>query len=119
MAKPQKRRPIRMDQFVKQLDEVGVTDLQAVELNQDTTVYMLLGVGVDVEKVMGLRDRVQTAETSDEAAEAILDYHPERSGEEQLAMVKEAGWTSDQIVALQGAATADMRDEMGKLRPKR
>lgn len=116
-----KKRAIRMDQFVKQLDEIGISDLQEVELDGETSVFMLLGVGVDIEKSMDVRARVDAAENADEAAEAILDYHPdpEITGLVQLQRVKDAGWKPDQIVALWGVASADMREEMGKLRPKR
>ena len=117
MAK--KNRKIRFDQFEKQLEEVGITDLQEVTLSQDESVFMLLGVGVDVEKINGLRDRVESAETSEEAAIAILDYHPDLSGEEQFEILTRHGKTADKLIALWSAATADMRDEMGKLRPKK
>lgn len=119
MAKPQKNRPIRFDQFKKQLSESGIDELQEIELAQDEVVYIRLGVGIDVEATQEFMERVREAETEDEACLEILRHHPGHDAQEQLDRVKAAGYTGAELIALWGAATADMRDRMGKLRPKR
>lgn len=119
MAKPNKKRPIRMDQFVKQLEDSGINELEEIQVTKDDSVWIRLGVGVEVEKTMEFVERVQATDTAEEAALVILGEHPTFTAEEQRDKVIAAGWTDEQLVALWAAATSDMRDEMGKLRPKR
>lgn len=119
MAKPIKKRPIRMDQFVKQLEDAGIDELEQVEIAQGEVVYIRLSVGIDVEKTQEFMERVQATDTAEEAALVILGEHPSVSAEDQLQKVHDAGWTDEQLIALWGASSAAMRDEMGKLRPKR
>ncbi len=119
MAKPTKKRPIRMDQFVKQLEEAGIEDLETVEVSQDESVYIRLGVGVDIEKTEAFMDKIRASDSGEETALVILGEHPTISAEEQREKLHTAGWKDEQLIAVWGAATADMRDTMGKLRPKR
>lgn len=110
---------IRMDQFVKQLEEIGVDDLQPIEVAQGVQVWIKLGVGLDVEEAQGFNKRVQASETSEEAALEILGHHSSISAEAQLQTVLDNGWTAAHLVAIWGAATATQREEMGKVRAKR
>ncbi|QEP08733.1 hypothetical protein [Glutamicibacter sp. ZJUTW] len=110
---------IRMDQFVKQLDEVGVGELQKVEVSKDSAVWIKLNVGIDSADIKAFHDKVMAADTSEEAALEILNHHPSISAEDQLKTYLDAGYTTDQLVAVWAAAGASMRDEMGKVRPKR
>lgn len=123
MAKPQKTRPIRFDQFKQQLDEVGIKELEVVELNGDgDRIYLRLGVGIDVEETQEFMEKVQGCETEKEAVLEILGHHPTISAEEQYELFHENNPHEEadaQLIALWGAATGDMRDRMGKLRPKR
>ena len=123
MAKPQKARPIRFDQFRKQLEEVGVNELQEVELDGDgSKIYIRLGVGVDAEATNRFMERFQEAETLEDTALEILGHHPDRTAQEQYDLLHEK-WpgedTDAQLIALWSTATNDMRERMGKLRPRR
>lgn len=119
MAKPTKKRPIRMDQFVRQLEESGIDELEEVQVSKDESVWIRLSVGLEIEKTQEFIERVQATDTAEEAALVILGEHPTISAEEQREKVLAAGWTDEQLVALWGASSSAMRDEMGKLRPKR
>lgn len=110
---------IRMDQFVKQLDEVGVGELQKVEVSKDSAIWIKLGVGIDGEGLMEFRNKVLKSDTSEEAALEILGHHPSISAEDQLKTYLDAGFESDQLVALWLSAGEAMRDELGKVRPKK
>lgn len=120
MAKPKKTRSIRFDQFTKQLDETGIAELQPVELNGDgDKIYIRLGVGIDVDATNEFMERLNAMDTAEEAAQVILGEHPSITADEQIELMEKNGFNCAQLVALWGSATADMRDEMGKLRPRK
>lgn len=129
MAKPEKLRPIRFDQFNKQLEEVGINNLQEVQMSKDVSVYIRLGNSIDTEDTDEFEDRIRDAEDSEEVAKIALDYYPETSdpdkfeplerGEVQWEIFKEHGGTADKMAALWSASTAEQRERLGKLRPKR
>jgi len=121
MAKPQKARPIRLDQFRKQLEDSGVNDLQEIQLGpgDDDKVFVRLGFDVDSEKLEEFMNRVNAAEDSESAALVILDYHDELTAEDQLARVRESDYSFAELVAAWGSATGELRERMGKIKPRR
>lgn len=120
MANNQKLRPVRLDQFKAQLDDVGVSDLLPIDLGKDQpNVYMRLGVAFDRDDQDDFMRRMRESTTPDEAALVMLDYNPDEDAEAALERVKEAGYTSDTLAALFASATADLQERLGNLRPRR
>lgn len=119
MANDKKLRPIRFDQFKKQLEELGIADLQEVQMGPDAKIFMRLGSGIDRDDDDEFIDRLRAADTSKDAAMVVLDYYPEATAEEQWQIFEEAGGTADQLATLYGSATVDQQERLGKLRPRR
>lgn len=119
MANTAKTRPIRFDQFKKQLDEAGMNNMQEVQLDKDTSIWIRLGNGIDSDDAKDFEARLAGALDSKEVALTVLDYYPERSAEEQWELFEAAGGTADTLAALWTAATVDQRERLGKLRPRR
>jgi hypothetical protein len=115
----QKLRPVRLDQFKEQLDDVGAGDLLPVNLAKDETVYIRLGFSLERDDQDEFLDRIQSSKTPDEAALVMLDYNPDEDAETALKRVHAAGHTSGTLMALFGSATADLRERVGNLRPRR
>ena len=120
MAKMQPTKPIKFNQFKQQLEEVGVNELQALQFGTgpDETIYLRLGVGIELDETEAFRSRVDQAESELEAATEILSHHPTLTAEEQLEIAHSHGATNSEIVAVWATATAEMRERMGKLRPR-
>lgn len=118
MAKPT-RRPIRLDQFKEQLEEVGIGNLQEIQLSKTESVWIRLGNNINQDDAEEFLDRVRAASDSKEAALVVLDYYPHASAEEQWEKYSAAGGTADELAAIWASATADQQETLGKLRPKR
>lgn len=129
MAKNERLRPIRFDQFEKQLEEVGINNVQEVQMTKEVSVYIRLGNSIDAEDTDDFELRMADAGDSEEVAKIVLDYYPETTdpdefeplerGEKQWEIFKEHGGTADKMAALWAASTAEQRERLGKLRPKR
>lgn len=114
-----KLRPIRFDQFKKQLDEVGLGNLQEVQLDANTSIWIRLGNSIDSDDADEFQARIRNANDSKDVALIVLGYHPEHSADEQWDLFEAAGGTPDQLAALWSSATADQQERLGKLRPRR
>mgnify|MGYP003598765381 CR=1 FL=1 len=112
-------RPIRFDQFKKQLEEVGIGNLQPIELSKDETIYIRLGNSIDADDTEEFTNKLMYAEDSKAAALIILGYYPGATAEEQWEKFEAVGGTADQLATLFAAATTDQQEKLGKLRPKR
>lgn len=122
-----KHRKVRLDQFRKQLDEVGIGELQEVEIAKEVSVFIRLGVSVESnEETEEFAKRVDDAANSRDLAVVLLDYYPAEGNENdgtagaaQLETLEEHGGTADVLAALWAASTQAAREELGKLRPRR
>ncbi|MBM6622672.1 hypothetical protein JTF08_13735 [Micrococcaceae bacterium RIT802] len=119
MAKQPIRRPIRFDQFNKQLDDVGVGNLQEVQLSKDESIWIRLGNSIDQDDAEEFQARMRNAADSEEVALVVLDYYDGATAEEQWELFKSKGGTADRLAALFASATAQQQEDLGKLRPKR
>lgn len=129
MAKNPKSRAIRFDQFSEQLEEVGVSNLQEVQMAKDVSVYIRLGNSIDQGDADEFQARIRSSETSEDVAKVVLDYYPATTdpdeydegerGEAQWQTFTEHGGTADRLAALFSSATADQQERLGKLRPRR
>lgn len=116
---PARNRPIRYEEFSKQLDEVGAGNMQEVQLSADESIWIRLGNGIDAPDQDEFMERIQAAEGSRETAIIVLDYHAGTTGEQQLELFEKHGGTPDRLAALWAAATRDQAERLGKLRIKR
>lgn len=112
-------KPIRYDEFSKQLDEVGISNMQEVKLSETASIWMRLGNGIDAPDQEEFLERINNAEGTRETAIIVLDYHPGTTGEEQLAVFEQYGGTPDRLAALWAAATRDQAERLGKLKVRR
>lgn len=119
MAKNERMRPIRFDQFKKQLEEVGIGNLQEVNLTKTDSIWIRLGNTIDEPDGDEFMDRLRGAADSTEAAMVVLDYYPDATAEEQWELFEANEGTADQLAALWQAATMDQRERLGELRPRR
>lgn len=119
MAKNPGLRPIRFDQFKEQLEEVGIGNLQEVQLSKEDSIWMRLGNSIDEEDADDFQARLRGAADSKECAMVVLDYYPKATAEEQFALFESYGGTADKLATLYGAATLDQQERLGKLRPRR
>lgn len=111
---------IRFDRFKEQLEEVGVNELQAVELSTEDTIYMRLGVSINGgDEDDAFNERMRWAKDSRSAALIVLDYYDGATAEEQLATLERHGGTPDELAVLWASATRDKQEELGKVRPRR
>ena len=114
-----KMRPIRFDQFQKQLEEIGISNLQEVQLSAEESIFIRLGNSIDSEDEEDFQNRLVNAADTRDACLVILDYYDKATAEEQMDLYESHGGTPDQLAALFGSATADQKDRLGKLRPRR
>lgn len=119
MAKSNSARPIRMDQFKKQLEDTGIGILQKVELGPGNIVELRLGINLDSEPDDEFLTKVRSAENPTEMALLVLQPDETHDAEQQLQRVLEAGFTAGELGALWAAATAEQQEALGKLRPRR
>ena len=112
-------RPIRFDQFKKQLDDAGVKNLQEVQLSETESIWIRLGNSIDADDARDFEDRLNDAADAEEVAMVILDYYPEATAKQQWAMFQKAGGTADQLSIIFANATSEQADRLGKLRLKR
>lgn len=122
MAKTPKNRPIRLDQFKKQLDDAGLSDLQEIQLGpgEDNKVFIRLAFDVDTDKLQDFMNRVEAAgDDNDEVCKVLLDYHPELSAEEQWERFEASDFTTSYLVAAWAAASQELRETAGKIKPRR
>ena len=119
MAKNNGMRPIRFDQFKDQLEEVGIGNLQEVQLSKEDSVWIRLGNSIDEDDADDFQARLRGAANSLECAMIVLDYYPKATAEEQWALFESHCGTADKLATLYGAATIDQQERLGKLRPRR
>lgn len=112
-------RPIRFDQFKRQLEDVGVKNLQEVKMNETESVWIRLGNSIDVEDADEFNNRLEDAADAEEVAMVILDYYPEATAEEQWKTFTKHGGTADQLSIIFANATSEQAERLGKLRLKR
>lgn len=112
-------RPIRFDQFQKQLDEVGVKNLQEITMSADESVYIRLGNSIDAEDAEEFNDRLNDAADAEEVAMVILDYYPEKTAAEQWEIFTRNGGTADQLSIIFASATSEQAERLGKVRLRR
>lgn len=112
-------RPIRFDQFKKQLAEIGIENLQEIELSKDVSIFIRLGNNIDVEDGDEFADRLDRCETSEDTAMVVLDYYDGASADEQWELYKAHGGTADQLAILFASATADQAQRLGKVQVRR
>lgn len=114
-----KQRPIRFDQFKKQLEEVGVENLQEIELSQTESIWIRLGNSIDSDDAEEFQDRLDRARDSSEVSMIILDYYDGATAEDQWKLYESYGGTADQLAVIFTSATRDQADRLGKLRLRR
>lgn len=124
-----KLRPIRFDQFAQQLEEVGIGNLQEVQLSKTESIYVRLGNSIDTDDADDFQSRLRSADESEDVAKIVLDYYPATTdpdeyedgerGEAQWQTFVQHGGTADKLAALWSAATADQKERLGELRPRR
>lgn len=114
-----KLRPIRFDQFTKQLEEVGVGNLQEIQLSKEDSIWIRLGNSIDADDADEFDAKLRACDTSEEVAMLVLGYKPDVDAEDQWDLFVSHGGTADRLAALYAAATADQAEQLGKLRPRR
>lgn len=112
-------RPIRFDQFKRQLDDAGVKNLQEIQMNETESIWIRLGNSIDAEDAREFEDRLNDAADAEEVAMVILDYYPEASAEKQWETYTKNGGTADQLSIIFANATSEQAERLGKLRLKR
>lgn len=112
-------RPIRFDQFKRQLDDVGVKNLQEIQMNETESVWIRLGNSIDAEDGEEFNDRLNDAADAEEVAMVLLDYYPDSSAEDQWKLYTKNGGTADQLSIIFANATSEQAERLGKLRLKR
>ena len=120
MSKNVRLRPVRLDQFTEQLEEIGVSDLLPVELGENQPpVKLRLGVTYNRDDHADFMRRLKDAAGAREAALVMLDYNPDEDAEDALARVEAAGYTPDQLGFLFAAETSALQERLGNVRPRR
>lgn len=125
MSKTKGNPVARWSQFEEQLEEVGVQNLQTVEMGKGSdgeveSIVIRLANSIDAPDAAEFAERIQSCETSEDVALVVLDYHPDGvSAEDQWATFQRFGGTADKLAAFWTAASADQQERLGKLRPRR
>jgi len=112
-------RPIRFDQFKKQVAEAGVENLQKIEMSADEAVYIRLGNGIYADDQEEFEERLREAESNEETALIVLDYYPGATAEEQWDTFTRLGGTADDLALLFANATREQAERLGKIRTRR
>lgn len=112
-------RPIRFDQFKRQLDEVGVKNLQEIQMSETDSIWIRLGNSIDAEDADEFNQRLDDAADAEEVAMVLLDYYPEATADEQWKIYTKHGGTADQLSIIFANATSEQAERLGKLRLKR
>lgn len=112
-------RPIRFDQFKKQLEEVGVENLQKIEMNADEAIWIRLGNGINADDQEEFEQRLEDAADSEETAMVVLDYYPGATAEEQWDIFTRNGGTADDLAIIFANATREQAERLGKIRTRR
>ena len=112
-------RPIRFDRFKKQLQEVGVENLQKVEFSEDEFVLIRLGNGYGCEDQKEFDERLNNAFDDEEHAMVLLDYNPDMSAEEQWKICERFGCEAEDLALIFFNATREQAERLGKLNLRR
>ncbi|WNM27554.1 hypothetical protein RN607_00710 [Demequina capsici] len=121
MAKNRKPQPIRFNQFRKQLADQGIDDLEEIILDDDTSIFIRLGINLagDEDDFDDFMAGVRAAEEKEELCKIILGFYEHKSADEQYKIYTDFGGKPHELVALWGTATAARQEALGKLRPRR
>lgn len=112
-------RPIRLDQFQEQLEQVGISNLQEIQLSKDESVFIRLANSIDADDSEEFESRMRSAATSKDIALVVLDYYDGATADEQWEKFERAGGTADQLALIFRGATNDQAEKLGNLKPRR
>lgn len=112
-------RPIRFDRFKKQLEDVGVENLQRVDFSDDDFVLIRLGNGYGCADQKDFEQRLENAVDDEDNALVILDYNPDKTAEEQWEICQKYGCTAEDLALIFFNASREQQERMGKINLRR
>lgn len=114
-------RPVRFDQFKKQVQELGISDecLQRIDFTEDESVVIRLGAGYNSEDHEAFIEELQDAVTDEEKAMVLLSYNKDMSAEQQWEICQKHGCTAGDLAVIFANATRELEESMGKIRLRR
>lgn len=112
-------RPIRFDRFKKQLQEVGVENLQRVDFSDEEFVLIRLANGYGCNDQREFEQRLENAVDDEDNAMVILDYNPDMTAEKQWEICERNGCTAEDLAIIFFNASREQQDRMGKINLRR